>query len=446
MAVSLSEVAPLDQSTRWPAGDAMLDRLFARIEDNRDSLVDLTCELIRIPTINPPGDAYEPCARYLGERLRASGFETAYYRAEGELGDSERYPRLNVIGRREGAGTGPTVHFNGHIDVVEAGRGWSVEPFEGVVMDGRVYGRGSADMKGGIAASVIALEAILQEGITFPGAVEVSGTVDEESGGFAGVAYLARQGLFSKPRVDHVIIPEPLNVDRICIGHRGVWWAEVETFGRIAHGSMPFLGDCAVRHMGAFLTKLEAEVFPGLGRKRTAMPVVPDAARSSTLNIASIHGGQPAEIDGLASPTVPDHCRVRLDRRYLIEEPLAEVKAEITGLLERLEQERPGFRYGIRDLMTVQPNLTPEDAEVVLAVRAGIERVLKMTPDLICSPGTYDQKHVQRIGHLQDCIAYGPGILELAHQPDEYVEIEDLLASAKVMAAATLRLIGLPLR
>ena len=85
--------------------------------------------------------------------------------------------------------------------------------------------------------------------------VEISGTADEESGGYGGVAYLAEKGHFE--RVDHVIIPEPLNVDRICLGHRGGWWAEIETKGEIAHGSMPFLGDCAVRHMGAVLAAFE---------------------------------------------------------------------------------------------------------------------------------------------------------------------------------------------
>ena len=97
--------------------------------------------------------------------------------------------------------------------------------------------------------------------------------MDEESGGFGGVAYLARQGFFSKPRVDHVIIPEPLNKDRICLGHRGVWWAEIETHGHIAHGSMPFLGDCAVRHMGAVLSAFEDKLYPALAEKRTDMPV-----------------------------------------------------------------------------------------------------------------------------------------------------------------------------
>ena len=134
------------------------------------------------------------------------------------------------------------MHFNSHIDVVDTGEGWTVDPFEGVVKDGKIYGRGACDMKGGLAASIIAAEAFLEVYPDFSGAIEISGTVDEELGGFGGVAYLASKGFFSKPRVDHVIIPEPLNKDRICLGHRGVWWAEIETKGEIAHGSMPFLG------------------------------------------------------------------------------------------------------------------------------------------------------------------------------------------------------------
>ncbi|MGI9504266.1 MAG: acetylornithine deacetylase/succinyl-diaminopimelate desuccinylase family protein, partial [Geminicoccaceae bacterium] len=366
-------------------------------------------------------------------------------RAEGEIGDSDRYPRTNVIARLEGAGPGRSVHFNGHIDVVETGLGWSEDPFGGAVRDGRVYGRGTCDMKGGIAASVIALEAILAEGIPFDGAVEISGTVDEESGGFAGVAHLAHQGFFSKPRVDHVIIPECLNVDRICIGHRGVWWAEIETFGKIAHGSMPFLGDCAIRHMGAVMRAFEDELLPALATRRTGMPVVPEGARRSTLNLAAIHGGLPEEMDGLPGPNVPDRCRLLLDRRFPIEEALDDVKAEIVAILDDLIRSRPGFRYNLKDVMEVLPTLTSEDADVVKAVADGISRVLGKPAELIVSPGSYDQKHIHRIGHLQECLAYGPGILDLAHQPDEYVEIDHLVASTKVMAASALKLLGVPL-
>lgn len=420
----------------------MHDALFARIEAKRDDLVALTRDLIRFPTVNPPGEAYTPCAEFLGGRLKARGFEIGYHRGEGAAGDSERYPRTNVVARKEGSRPGPCIHFNGHIDVVEVGHGWTVEPFEGLVRDGKVYGRGACDMKGGLAAAVIAVEALLEEHNDLPGALEISGTVDEETGGYGGVGYLAKQGFFSRPRVDHVIIPEPLNVDRVCIGHRGVWWAEVETHGRIAHGSMPFLGDCAVRHMGAFLSKLESELYPALAEKRTEMPVVPEGARQSTLNINSIHGGLSEDFEGLPAPLVPDSCRLVLDRRYLIEEDPEEVKREIVALLDGLKHDRAGFDYALREVLAFQPTMTDPQAPVVRAVSAAIEKVLGKPAEQVVSPGTYDQKHIVRVGHLEDCIAYGPGILDLAHQPDEYVGIDDMVASAKVMAAATLALLG----
>ncbi|MER8746718.1 acetylornithine deacetylase/succinyl-diaminopimelate desuccinylase family protein [Mesorhizobium sp. M1004] len=413
----------------------MNERLFKAIDARVDDLVALTADLIRFPTINPPGEAYRPCAEYIGARLARLGFETEFIRAEGTPGDTDRYPRVNVVNRFDGRSPGACVHFNSHIDVVEAGEGWSVDPFAGVVKDGKVYGRGACDMKGGMAASIIAAEAFMEVFPDFPGAIEISGTVDEESGGFGGVAHLAKLGYFSKPKVDHVIIPEPLNKDRICLGHRGVWWAEIETKGEIAHGSMPFLGDNAVRHMGAVLQAFEDELFPALDRKVTRMPVVPEGAKRSTMNINSIHGGQTEDFrPGLPSPNVPDACRLTIDRRFLLEEDLATVKSEVTDILDRLKRERKKFDYEIRDLMEVLPLMTERDAPVVKAVAQGIMAIFDREPDYVISPGTYDQKHIARIGHIYDCIAYGPGILDLAHRPDEWVGISDMVESAKVMA------------
>jgi len=411
------------------------DALLADIEGRADDLVELTRELIRFPTVNPPGDAYRPCAEHLGERLRRRGFSVEYLRAEGAPGDTDAHPRINVVARWESGRPGPCVHFNSHIDVVEPGEGWTVPPFEGVVKDGRVYGRGACDMKGGLAASVIAVEALIDSGAPLPGALEISGTADEESGGYGGVAWLAERGWFSKPRVDHVIIPEPLNVDRVCIGHRGVWWSEITTEGRIAHGSMPFLGDSAIRHMGAVVEALEARIYPRLAAQTTAMPVVPEGARTPTLNINSLHGGQPDVTgSGLPAPLVADSCRMVLDRRLLIEEDLDEVKAEVRALLDGLTQTRTGFRYRLRDLFEVRPSMTEPDRPVVRFTCEAVESVLGRSPQIVCSPGTYDQKHVDRIGRLRDCIAYGPGILDLAHQPDEYVGVEDMVHAAQVMA------------
>ena len=130
-----------------------------------------------------------------------------------------------------------------------------------------------------------------------------------------------------------------------------------------------------------------------------------------------------------------------LDRRFLVEEQLAEVKGEVHGLLERIAGERPGFRYRVRDVMEVHPVLAEPTMPVPRAV-AGASGGAGPRGRFVCSPGTYDQKHVARIGHLQDCVAYGPGILDLAHQPDEFVLVDDLVASAKVMALAALELLG----
>ncbi|TCM85747.1 acetylornithine deacetylase/succinyl-diaminopimelate desuccinylase family protein [Rhodovulum steppense] len=420
-------------------------RLEAAIAARRDDLVALTQALIRIPTLNPPGRNYREICEFLAARLAAKGFGIEMIRATGAPADSDAHPRWNLIARHEGAEPGECVHFNGHHDVVEVGHGWSVDPFGGEVREGRVYGRGACDMKGGIAAAVIAAEAFVETCPDYRGAVEISATADEESGGYGGVAWLAERGWFDPDRVQHVIIPEPLNKDRICLGHRGVWWAEIETQGRIAHGSMPFLGDCAVRHMGAVIAEMEETLFPLLAGRQTAMPVVPEGARSSTLNINAIHGGEPEQepgYTGLPAPCVPDRCRIVIDRRVLIEEDIAEVKAEIAALMERVKARRPGFGYEIRELFEVAPTMAPRDAPVVTTVAQAITHVLGRAPDFVVSPGTYDQKHIDRIGRLKNCIAYGPGILDLAHQPDEWVGIEDMLDSARVMA----RVLGMLLR
>ncbi len=419
--------------------------LLTEIDTRREALIRLTQDLVRIPTLNPPGRNYREICDYLAARLLAQGFTVEFVRAEGAPGDSDAFPRWNIVARIEGGHPGDCVHFNSHHDVVSVGHGWTRDPFGGELDDDRIFGRGTCDMKGGLAASIIAAEAFLAVRPNFRGAIEISATADEESGGYGGVAYLAGQGRFSPDRVQHVIIPEPLHKDRICLGHRGVWWAEVETKGRIAHGSMPFLGDSAIRHMGAVLHEIETVLYPLLATRQTAMPVVPEGARASTLNINSIHGGEAEPEPGssaLPAPCVADRCRIVLDRRFLIEEDLEAVKAELMAVMERVKANRPSFDYDIRDLFEVRPVMTDRDAPVVRSTAAAIERVLARQADYVVSPGTYDQKHIDRIGRLHNCIAYGPGLLHLAHQPDEWVGVQDMVDSAKVMALVLDDLLG----
>ncbi len=417
-----------------------IDRVLSAVEAAADEVVAFTSELIRIPTVNPPGDCYEECARLIGTMLDRCDFAVEYHPAEGRPEHTPQHPRLNVIGSRRGRRSRPAVHLNGHFDVVPAGSGWTPDPFGGDVRAGRIYGRGACDMKAGIAAAVFAAEAIRRAGIDLEGSVEISGTVDEESGGFARVAWLAQRQRISATNTDCVIIPEPLNVDRICVGHRGVYWFEIETRGRIGHGSMPFLGVNAIEHMGIVLERLRHDLGARLATRTTSVPVVPAGARHATLNINGISGGQP--VDGIQAPCVADHCKAVFDRRFLLEEGFEATRAEIVALLDDIKRDRPDFHYDLRDLMVVHPVRTPDGSRLVDTLERGIRQVLGRDAIQVASPGTYDHKHIDRIAGIKQCVAYGPGILDLAHQPDEYCGVDDLINATKVLSLAILEMTG----
>lgn len=410
-----------------------------RVDELQDEMIEFLQALVRIPTINPPGENYAECAHLIGEKLRAFGYEVCYVTATGRPECSAAHPRVNVIGWM-GERAHPALHFNGHLDVVPPGAGWSVDPFAGVVRDGRIYGRGVTDQKAGIAASIFAVEAIRRAGVRIGGRVEQSATVDEESGGMAGVAYLAESGHFRREAIDYVVITEPLDYDRICLGHRGVYWFEVAMRGRIAHGSMPFLGASAIDRMARLIARVESELKPRLAARRTRMPVEPEGARSATINVNAIAGGQ--GLDDAQTPCVADLCRAIFDRRFLLEESLDEVRAEAVEIIESLRRDDPDLEYELKDLLVVHPTMTSPESRVVREMARAVEEATGRRPPLIASPGTYDQKHFARIAGIDECIAYGPGILNLAHQPDEYCDLEQLRLACRAMAIATLRLVG----
>lgn len=406
----------------------------------RGEMLEFLQGLVAIPTVNPPGDHYVACAEYIGAKLREFSYDVSYVTADDRPEHTATHPRRNVVGRLSSGPSRPLLHFNGHFDVVPVGEGWTVDPFAGLIRDNRIYGRGVTDQKAGIAASIFAIEAVRRAGVKLGGVIEQSATVDEESGGFAGMAYLASHGYVHRDRTDFVIITEPLNVDRVCLGHRGVYWFEVATHGHIAHGSMPFLGVNAISKMGGFLSAIESELKPLLAQRHTAMPVEPPAARSPSININAISGGQP--LAELQTPCVADSCHAIFDRRFIMEESSAQVRREIVEILERLRKSDPDFRYQLTDLLTVEPVLTDARSKLVTTLSSSIREVRHTDPPLIASPGTYDQKHVMRLGLVDQCVAYGPGLLHMAHQPDEYCEIDHLVDATKTMALTAMRLLG----
>jgi succinyl-diaminopimelate desuccinylase len=403
------------------------------VEVIADEMVAFTRELVRVPTINPPGEAYADCAALIAERLAAFGYAVESLPAEGLPEHSAKYPRINVVGTLGDGSRGPLLHFNGHYDVVPPGQGWTVDPFGAELVDRRMYGRGTCDQKAGIAASIYAVEALRRAGLIRDGTIEQSATPDEESGGFAGVAWLCDRGRLRADRQNYVVITEPLDPERVCIGHRGVYWFEVTTLGRAGHGSMPGLAVNAVDDMTRVVRAFDSNLKPRLLTRTTRAPVEPPGARQPTLNLNAIHAGQ--ELNGWQTPCVPDRCTAVFDRRFIHEEVFDDVRNEIVQLLDA-----QGVRYELRDVMRVDPLLGSPDGVLARATASAIRDVLTREPSFIVSPGTFDQKHVVRRAGIAECIGYGPGRLVLAHQPDEYVAVDDLVNSAKVMALLALRL------
>lgn len=420
----------------------MTEGVLRAVDALRGEMIAFTQELARIPTVNPPGERYEECAALIGSKLEQFGYDVREIRPVGWSRYDPAHPRVNVVGRLAGAKARPLLHFNGHFDVVPVGdpEAWTRDPFGGELADGRIWGRGSGDQKAGIAASIHAIEAIRRAGVRLGGTVEQSATVDEESGGFAGMAQLCEQGICTSADTDHVVITEPLDVDRVCLGHRGVLWTEVTARGIAAHGSMPGLGRSAADAVARLVAHVDSELRPRLGERTTQMPVEPPEARRATINLNALHAGQPVDVE--QTPMVADVATAIFDRRFLVEERLDDVRAELPAMIDAVRERSPGIEWHVLERMVVEPVLTPRSSPVAAAFAGAIREVLGREATYIASPGTYDQKHVVRIGGVQDCIAYGPGRLVTAHRPDEYVDVDELVAATKVMALATLRLLG----
>ena len=392
-----------------------MSELLAAVDARAGELVELLQALIRLPTVNPPGDGYEDFVAYLQARLDALGYATEVHHAPPELAPlGEGRPRPNLLATLR-AGPGPTVHLNGHYDVVPAGNDWTRDPFGGELAGGWIYGRGAADMKSGLAAQIIAAEALRATG--FSGTLVHSAVPDEETVGVrnAGMGWLVEQGLV---QADAVIITEPFGPDGVGIGHKGAIWGEITLHGRQAHGSSPRLGVNAVEAMARYLATLERDLRPRLDSRTTSYGVTPDEPRS-TLSFDTINGG-------VATNIVPDRCTVTFNRRLVPGEDLDTARAELLAPLD-------GQRYEYRELYATEPVLVSEDEPVVRAACAAV-RELGLEPRILISAGSDDQRFVVNGAGITNSLVYGPGTTALSHVADERIAVEDLLLGTKGLA------------
>lgn len=387
--------------------------LLGAVQDER--MVRLASALVQIPSLTRPGEE-GPVAAYVAEYLSRAGLEVTLQEVEPG--------RPNVVATLKGVAPGPRLILNGHTDIVPPGEaGWTVPPYGGEVRDGRLYGRGAVDMKGPIAALIEAVLAVKEAGVPFRGEIVLALVVGEEDGQH-GIRHLVEvAGL----RGDWAIVAEPTELKPV-ICHKGLASIIVTTHGKSCHASRAHEGVNAIDQMNRVLTALQ-----GL-RERLAGRVHP-VLGSPTLSAGTIRGGELTNI-------VPDTCTLTLDRRVLPGEAMDGVVGEVEELLAALAQGDPLFRYTVECHDRELPMETAADSPVVTALRQATAQILGADPGTHGWSATCDANVLVNSGGIPTVI-YGPGSISQAHQPDEYVEVEQLRQAARIYALAIWTLLGL---
>lgn len=414
--------------------DRNQQQMVAAVDQLTEDLVEMVRAMIRIPTINPPGACYEEFCQYYGDLLSGLGYTSDTVRVPDNqlaelapLGDGSSRP--SVLAHLDGpAGTGPRVHLNGHYDVVRVGNDWTHDPFGAVLQEGRIYGRGAADQKSGLAAGVIAVEALRRSGIPWRGRVTHSAVPDEETTGVrnAGTGYLVESGHIGTHNTDAVIITEPFSPSGVGIGHKGAIWGEFTITGKQAHGSSPKLGANAIEAMARALATVDSELQPKLATRITKYGVTPADSTSATLSFDTITGGEATNI-------VPDRCSATFNRRLIPGEELHVARDELHRVFSAVCEQDPLLRLHYHERYHTEPVLVSTDEPIVDSTRNAV-RALDQQPRMLISAGSDDQRFFVRDAGITNSVVYGPGQTGLSHITDEYIEVDDLVAGAKGLA------------
>ncbi len=382
-----------------------------------ERVVTLTQELIRIPSVNPPGNE-KPVAEHLAKVLEAEGIPSTFEWVEPD--------RPNLIARI-GSGQSPHLAFNGHMDVVDIGErsNWTVDPFGAEIRDGRIIGRGACDMKGGVAALACAFMAIKRANIDLKGTLSFTAVMGEETGS-VGAEHMLANGF----KADAAIVGECSTVNRVGAGYRGALWLEIEVKGRTSHGSRPHMGRNAVLGMTDHVIPAVRDVIESL--PKTEPPYF--LTKVSTLNVATIQGGFKINV-------VPDSCKASFDIRLVPGQGGSDVLESIRARLREIEASNDGLTIEVTVIKQVDPFFTAPESELVTDIVKACELVTGETPEIIGKTGYSDANaFANRLGI--PAVAFGPGTIGPGHTPDEWVEIEDLKRVAQAYVVAAVKYCG----
>ncbi|MGN1333515.1 MAG: M20 family metallopeptidase [Anaerovoracaceae bacterium] len=366
-------------------------------------------EMIKIPSYSFMEEQEKEIAFYVKSFFDKEGIPCKVEVLKGD--------RYNVTAVLKGTGNGKSLMLSGHLDTVPA---YDMEnAFSGTIEDGKVFGRGACDMKGPLAAMMVAMAAIHRSGIKLSGDVYFTGVADEEEKG-QGVAHLIENG----PYADGVIVGEPTNL-KIAPGHKGLEWIEVAFKGKKVHGGRQKEGINAIEMASRFVNKIYEEYVPVLNSREDPVLGAP------TINVGTIEGGdQPS--------TVPDRCVIKLDRRMVPSETIEQVYSELRELGEKLHEEDTRFSCVIRDvfegsnLLPHHPFVTEETDPLMISLKKAFtaqEKEIVMEPFPAWTDAGFIADNTK-----SSCIVMGPGKLEVAHSVDEYIKISEAYDAAKLYA------------
>jgi len=398
----------------------VLADVLSRID--REQLVRLTQELVRIPSVYRPEESEgneASAARFVADHLERVGFEV---RVE-EVAPG----RPNVWAVWEGDRPGRTLLFEAHTDVVTEGRAedWRHPPFGAERVNGRVYGRGACDTKGNLAAAVVAVRAIKDSGVSFPGRLVLCHPVDEE-GMMSGIKAFIEGG--HAGGVDAAVICEP-EENQLCIKQKGALRVEVTVRGRMAHGAMPASGVNPVTRAARFVVAVEE-----LEREEVERYGEDSFLGRPSLTPTILMGPETGEPQ---INVIPASAYVALDIRTVLDQSHEELVGRLRGILTDLEAEDPDFDATLEVIEERPPTETPKDEPLVLAMAAAYRRLTGEEPRYNGVPGATDGTFLSARAGIP-IVTTGAGDREIPHHADEWVDEEELLTTSRLYAATAM--------
>lgn len=387
-----------------------------------DELIKFTQDIVRIKSVFDPdkkGANEKAVAEFIADYLKKEGFEI--YLEEAAPG------RPNVIAFLRGSEPGKTLLFEGHTDVVTAGdlSQWQHDPFSAEIVGERIYGRGTCDTKGNVAAAIFAAKAVKDSGETFKGSILLCIPCDEE-GMMIGIKHFIRRGWADN--VDAAIICEP-EENHICIFEKGAMRAEVRVFGKQSHGAMPLTGvnpNWRLAKIICELEKLEQREKERVGcHEYLKWPsITPTVISSPSKGEAQIN-------------VVPGEAFMALDIRTIPGQDHEYIKKKILEIYENLAKDDPEFRATLEIIEERPWTETPKDAPVTKAVYRAVQEVTGKEPVWQGVPGATDGTFLHAMKGIP-VIVIGAGNTYIPHHTDEYVDIPELIETAKIYALTSM--------